>query len=399
MFSWKSAMELVEKLVNLKVGDTFSVVECDVIKEEVLAKYFHSIKDRTSETIDILPNIPVFDVLGQYDPDKRQITIYTNMIRRVVERVSDDNIDFDTLTDVVLFHEISHLITHIGKDEKGRIWDKFKDASNDDKEIFAQLYPYILFSNFGAFSKHLYTFVELCKYQNKRYNLWIMMKDLTITEINKALSNCRQNRIPFPEFFIEITRSGGIPLVAEVASSYRIHADGSCYILRLNLNKMPLEKPEDAKGNRILKLVTEYPSKIPSEKLIKAKRLLPEIEKYVGSTNKEDFYKLCALFKIMEVLTDFDDGITEKDPYPIKVGPENIRALYDCSLQLLHIPVPRKIFGPLWVMDAVETTITIFWCGKLWGTWTAINDDWNDYKELFDRLIKIINVCLKEAKG
>ncbi|MEO0099355.1 MAG: hypothetical protein ABIK94_07220, partial [candidate division WOR-3 bacterium] len=85
-------MELVEKLVNLKVGDTFSVVECDVIKEEVLAKYFHPIKDRTSETIDILPNIPVFDVLGQYDPDKRQITIYTNMIRRVVERVSDDNI-------------------------------------------------------------------------------------------------------------------------------------------------------------------------------------------------------------------------------------------------------------------------------------------------------------------
>jgi len=403
MFSLESAIELVEKLTNLKMVDKVYITESDLIKEETLSHFnLYPAPSRKSNKIfsnEERIDTSVFDILGEYDPDKTQITIYKKMIELTVEAIGDNYIDVDSLRDVVLFHEVAHAVTHIGNDGEGRIWDKFKDASSFDKEVFAQLYPYVLFNNFVAFSKHLYVFSKLCKYQSIKYNLWIKLRELTLNEINQILSDARQNNIPFQDFFIEIHHSGGIPLVGEVGVCYQVHADGSCYRLELNLNKIPIGKANEPKNVKILRLITEFPSKMPHEKLIKAKRLLPELEKYLeNDIDKECFYKESALFRIIEILIDFEDEIIEKVAFPKKACVENIRTLYNCSLPLLYIPVPRKIFGPIWAMDAVETTITIFWCGKLWGTWTAINNDWSDYNEVFGPLIEAINICLREAE-
>jgi hypothetical protein len=401
MFSLESAIELVEKLTNLKMVDKVYITESDLIKEETLSRFdLYPAPSRKRNKIlsdEERIDTSVFDILGEYDPDKTQITIYKKMIELAVEAIGDNDIDIDSLRDVVLFHEVAHAVTHIAKDGEGRIWDKFKDASNFDKELFAQLYPYLLFNNFGVFSKHLYVFSALCKYQSIKYNLWIMLRDLTLNEINQALSNARQNNIPFPDFFIEIDHSGGIPLVAEVRSWYQVHADGSCYRLKLNLNKMPIKKPDEPEYIRILRLLTESSSKIPHEKLVKARRLLPELAKQLeNNIDIERIYKESALFRIIETLIDFEDEIIEKVAFPQKACVENIRTLYNSTLPLLYIPVPQKIFGPIGAIDSVATTITIFWGGKLWGTWTAINNDWSDYSEVFGPLIEAINVCLRD---
>ncbi len=232
MFNLQSALSFIERLTGLRVVDEISIVESDLIREEML-RSFHLHPKRTDaqqtsgekEVPRTFPEtLSVADIFGEYDPDKRQITIYTKMIQFAVETMGDKDIDFDSLKNVILFHEVTHAVTHIGKDEENRIWGNFKSAPSDDKELFAQIYPYYLFKNVDTlftarkpeeektkkalgyvFSKFFYVFSQLCKHQDVRYNLWLRLKGLSLDEINQALRNARQNKIPFQDFFVEIS--------------------------------------------------------------------------------------------------------------------------------------------------------------------------------------------------
>ena len=70
---------------------------------------------RLSDHLDI---IPIDGVLGQYNPDKQQITIFRKGMQRVTEAL---NMRKDDLTFVVLLHEWAHALVHIGLLEDDRL--------------------------------------------------------------------------------------------------------------------------------------------------------------------------------------------------------------------------------------------------------------------------------------
>ena len=149
------------------------------------------------------PNFPIensiMDIFGEYYPNKKEmphspakkeIVIYEKMCQLAAAAM---NVDVEVLKEVVIVHEIAHAITHLGKDNDGRIWEHFGNAETEDQELFAQIYPLLYFKESGN-SEALEVFRKLAKHQDARYNSWRSYQTKSLSEINEALHQVRNKQ-------------------------------------------------------------------------------------------------------------------------------------------------------------------------------------------------------------
>ena len=128
----------------------------------------------------------IFELLGVYSPKAREIVIFDKMIRLMSARLG---LDPHLLKKVVMAHETAHAVSHLGRDGKG-IWFCFSCASRDEKELSAQIYPFLLFKSIGD-DDALRCFLMLSDHQNDRYNSWRALKNATRKGVNARLMKSR----------------------------------------------------------------------------------------------------------------------------------------------------------------------------------------------------------------
>jgi hypothetical protein len=131
--------------------------------------------------------IVINDTLGTYDSSRRRVTLYT----RAIELCSRaDGISYENLYLVVLGHELSHAGNHLGLDDQNRIWDSFVQATTEEKEYFAQIYPHHLWSNEGR--KTLVDMMkDMTETQPKKYGQYLNDVSKPVREINAKLLRAR----------------------------------------------------------------------------------------------------------------------------------------------------------------------------------------------------------------
>jgi hypothetical protein len=127
------------------------------------------------------------ELLGVYIPSERKIVIYDVVCKMVghglkLAREKD-------LVSVVLAHEAAHAVTHLGEDLQGRIWDTFEIASDEDVELFAQIYDLLHVKNADPNLEKV--FRELATRQSRVYNTWTAYENKPVPEVNDALIEAR----------------------------------------------------------------------------------------------------------------------------------------------------------------------------------------------------------------
>jgi len=88
---------------------------------------------------------------------------------------------------------VAHAVTHLGKDEKERIWYFFDDAREEDKELFAQIYPLFYFREVKD-RKAMDIFCKLAKHQDELYNSWKKYEHSGLEEVNAMLMEKRSEK-------------------------------------------------------------------------------------------------------------------------------------------------------------------------------------------------------------
>lgn len=136
-------------------------------------------------------NIHIIDLLGVYKSNTNEIILYDLLIKLCSIKLK---IDYEILKQIVLVHELSHAITHLGKDNKNNIWEYFDIALTEDKEYFAQIYTYKLFEKDGNIST-INAMDKLSETQLDIYQTYKNSIDTDIVEINKNLIAIRK-KIP-----------------------------------------------------------------------------------------------------------------------------------------------------------------------------------------------------------
>ena len=91
------------------------------------------------------------DLLGVYFPKKGKIIIYETLCLLTAREL---HVSPEVLVNVVLAHEEAHAVTHLGVDGDSKIWEYFTSASNRDKELYAQLYPWLIFEELSPEMRH-----------------------------------------------------------------------------------------------------------------------------------------------------------------------------------------------------------------------------------------------------
>lgn len=166
----------------------------------------------------------IFDVLGEYYSAKRKIVIYDRLISAAAIALE---IDADLLTDVVLAHEIAHAVTHLGKDAHDGVWKHFATALTEDKELFAQIYPYLLFRETSQVEPAA-VMDRLTDYQPPHYRAWKDLTEESVDEINARLTVARA-KAP-PDFSISRAFMGfGLNMGISGNDSGLILGDGRAY--------------------------------------------------------------------------------------------------------------------------------------------------------------------------
>jgi len=129
----------------------------------------------------------IVELMGVYLPDRREVIVYDKMCKIVAARL---DLDVEPLKRVVAAHEVAHAVTHLGKDEKGRIWYFFDKALTEDKELFAQIYSLFHFRK-ARDRQALGVFLKLADYQDDIYNLWRKYEHSDIEDVNDMLMEKR----------------------------------------------------------------------------------------------------------------------------------------------------------------------------------------------------------------
>jgi hypothetical protein len=127
--------------------------------------------------------VVIEDLLGAYYPDTHTIVIYDVMCK-IASRALD--IDNPTLTRVVIAHEIVHAVTHLGKDSSGMMWKYFGQASDLDKELFAQVYS-LLCLRHRKDKSGIDAFMRLSAYGDEIYESWRKYESVPAAVVNSAL--------------------------------------------------------------------------------------------------------------------------------------------------------------------------------------------------------------------
>ena len=132
----------------------------------------------------------IMELMGVYLPDKREVIVYDKMCEIVAAGL---DLDVESLKRVVAAHEVAHAVTHLGKDDEERIWHSFDDAREEDKELFAQIYPLFYFRKVRD-RKALSVFRKLADHQDDVYNVWRKYERSEVGEVNDLLMEKRLER-------------------------------------------------------------------------------------------------------------------------------------------------------------------------------------------------------------
>ena len=133
------------------------------------------------------------DILGLYFPEEKKIIIYETMCLLAARELG---VREEALINVVLAHEEAHAVTHLGVDRDEEIWEYFTSAFRRDTELYAQLYPYLIFEDP---SPERDAFLRLNTKQPLIYTQWEKQKDLDIAVINKEFYRIRHQIPDNPE--------------------------------------------------------------------------------------------------------------------------------------------------------------------------------------------------------
>jgi len=132
----------------------------------------------------------IVELMGVYLPDRREVIVYDKMCKIVAAGLG---LDVEPLKRVVAAHEVAHAVTHLGKDEKDRIWYFFDKALTEDKELFAQIYPLFHFRKVRD-KQALGVFLKLADHQDDIYNLWRKHEHSDIEDVNDMLMEKRLDK-------------------------------------------------------------------------------------------------------------------------------------------------------------------------------------------------------------
>jgi hypothetical protein len=89
-----------------------------------------------------------FDLLGNYNPDDKRITIDVEKCRQYAKAIG---VSEEAVTQIVMIHEVSHLVHHCGrlhhlgnheKNSNDGIWKEFKSIATEELEGLAQATTY-----------------------------------------------------------------------------------------------------------------------------------------------------------------------------------------------------------------------------------------------------------------
>lgn len=127
--------------------------------EEDLNNFFESNKSNY--------RFPLLDILGEYIPHQKRIIVYRELCKLTAKRLGK-NCSFKSLRYVVLTHEISHAVTHLGEDTAGGIWYFFEFCPALEKEFFAQFYTFWHLKNTPC----VRAFKEINRIQPGIYKTW-----------------------------------------------------------------------------------------------------------------------------------------------------------------------------------------------------------------------------------
>ena len=206
--------EDIAQLANLNYDDSVSICESPELKRKALQAvidaglcrdrkwlfemypetknmnlWFGEREDHPGEH-KFLRDVSIFDTLGEYSSARKEITIFTRMCSITAKSL---RIDLNSLKSIVRAHEVAHAVTHLGRDNQGRIWDHFGAATSEDKELFAQLYALRYFEIAGD-KLAVNRFKRLSDRQDSRYNSWRIYDGATLALINRDLLDARMKR-------------------------------------------------------------------------------------------------------------------------------------------------------------------------------------------------------------
>jgi len=141
------------------------------------------------------------DLLGIYlfDSDPKEILIFTKMCEIVAYQLG---LDPQALVNVVCAHEEAHAVTHMGKDNPDEdSWESFADASVEDVELFAQVYPLFYFKDQND-ADALLAFRKLSVNQPSQYKAWQYYESVPRDVVNTDLRLVRLLKNPNPRIFL-----------------------------------------------------------------------------------------------------------------------------------------------------------------------------------------------------
>jgi len=164
------------------------IADKEILREFLPEEQIDSIKVQMKKE-STLKRIAIMDVLGIYNAQTQTIVIYEVLCKLVAYSL---RCNLANLISVVLAHEAAHAVTHLGVDHEIMIWDNFELASNKEKELFAQIYPYKLWKNNPSKDSLLETFMRLETNQPDIYHAWRIFENSNLNEINKALYKARR---------------------------------------------------------------------------------------------------------------------------------------------------------------------------------------------------------------
>ncbi len=188
----------IAKLAELHLNDGVPLEYSDEVRQGFLVNVDTGVllsqkNPAQPERLFQLVDKSITDLLGDYFPEERKIVIYTGVCEATADALA---IPYNALEHVVVTHEISHAVTHVGEEGfrgSGVFWEWYPYADLWDKELFAQLYPFFYFSREGS-EELLDIFCKLSANQLPIYNSWQLYRHTPITEVNRLLSLTRQKR-------------------------------------------------------------------------------------------------------------------------------------------------------------------------------------------------------------
>jgi hypothetical protein len=147
-------------------------------------------------------NYVIDNLLGSYDPQRRKVTLYSQLIRFAARELG---VDQDAVSTVVYIHETVHAFSHIGRDLNGHMWDSppplVADSPDEQisqaQEAIAQYYTYKLLDWLGD-DRLFKAFLALEKVCSPVYRIWRQTEQYSLEQMRAVLIRYRSASSEWP---------------------------------------------------------------------------------------------------------------------------------------------------------------------------------------------------------